>query len=346
MNQVQTRGGRRQSIKGITGGAPGALSRESTKIESISGGFQGDLIISDCRKIIVSMTIKVPYNRRVQRFRDKLIGELPRVPNDGASLTSLQGLSTIGLIQSYVTWRMRLIPRKPRAVRIWHGGVTPFQLQKAKNRIAPLINDAIAGNDLEQYLSESVRKAGIDLDPTRRQNRSRRDIDMVLTRHGLHHFHIGARTKFNPKGRSDALVFAEVSPDEFRIAAISDHRAFDTEDKTGERQRFFRTCLSYISKDIPPGEGFTSSPVLSSGHSLEVRAFARKCSDEMDRLDSKLDQPEFFKDLYGQQTNGDGDTPSALPPKVSLSWHFEDLIFGILDTRNGRFFPLLPYFQR
>ena len=91
-----------------------------------------------------------------------------------------------------------------------------MQLQLAKARLVPLLTDVAAGGDLEPYLSELARKSGIDLARSFQPSR-RRDIDMVLTRDGLHHFHVGARTKSNPKGRSDTLAFAEVLQDQFRI---------------------------------------------------------------------------------------------------------------------------------
>ena len=283
------------------------------------------------------------YTPRIERFRESLIKELPRVPNDRASLESMHALSTHDLILSFVTWRMRLIPKKPRAVKFWSGGVTPMQSRLARAKLEPLLNDVRVGRDLEPYLSESVRKAGIDLAHPGPAGR-RRDMDMVLTRHGLHHFHVGAKTRSNPKGRSGALVFAEVLPDEFRVVAISDHRAFEHESE--ERKRFFRICMAYMAKDIPPGEGFMPNPVMSSGHSVLVWAFARKCCDEIKRLDPSLDDPPFIDGLYSQLKPANGVPSIARPASPDMAWYFNDLTFGMLDKATMAFFCLFPYFQR
>jgi hypothetical protein len=177
---------------------------------------------------------------------------------------------------------MRLIPTKPRVVRIWSGGVTPSQFQSAKRKLRPLLEKVTAGKDLTPHLSDLVHKKGVILPGAGGRGR-RQDIDMVLTRHGLHHFHVGVAGHGNPKGRSGTLVFAEVLEKEFRIVALSDHRVFEM--RSAEQRRFFEICHAYMAKDIPPGQGFMANPVVSSGHSLLVTLFADRCDDEMRRLD-------------------------------------------------------------
>lgn len=283
------------------------------------------------------------YSPRVQRFREEILRELPRVPNNRGSRESLRAMPMHTLILSFVTWRMRLIPRKARAVKIWAGGVTPMQFRVAKPELRPLLQDVSAGNDLTPYLSDLVKTTGIVL-PDARAAGQRQDIDMVLTRHGLHHFHVGARTPNNPKGRSGSLVFAEVLADEFRIVAMSDHRAF--QHGTTERLRFFEICLSYMAKDVPPGQGFLPNPVMASGHSMLVTMFADTCDEEIRRRDALLDDPAYIDELYkNEQIVRDG-KPIARPKIPSLTWHFEDLTFGILDKKTMVFFCFFPFFAR
>ncbi len=160
---------------------------------------------------------------------------------------------------------------------------------------------------------------------------------MVLTRHGLHHFHVGITGPGNPKGRSGILVFAEVLDKEFRIVAISDHRAFVQ--GSPEQLRFFRICDSYMAKDVPPGQAFMANPVVTSGHSMPIMLFAIKCEDEMLRLDPLLDDPAFIDKLYHDQ-------PVARPTNPSMAWHFEDLRFGILERQTMVFLCIFPFFAR
>jgi hypothetical protein len=202
---------------------------------------------------------------------------------------------------------------------------------------------AAAGKDLTPYLSDRVNRIGIDLDESSPKAK-RRDIDMVLTRHGLHHFHMGVRGAANPKGRSGSLVFAEVLEDEFRVVALSDHRAFEQGDP--EQLRFFKNCYAYMAKDIPPGQGFMMNPVMSSGHSMVATMFANQCEAEMDRTDPLLDDPEFVDKLYNDPPIIRAGEPVRPPREPKLEWYFNDLEFGILDRKSKVFFCKFPFFAR
>lgn len=287
------------------------------------------------------MTDRVPP--RIQAFRDALVKGLPRVPNDRVSRQSLEAMPTHRLILAFVTWRMRLIPTKPRRVIFWSPGVTPLEARVAQSKLRPLLEAVNRGWDLTHYLSDRVNTVGVDLSQARPGTR-RRDIDMVLTRHGLHHFHVGIRGSANPKGRSGSLVFAEVLEKEFRVVALSDHRAFAP--GTAEQLRFFQICHAYMAKDVPPGQAFMTTPVMASGHSMLVTKFADRCDDEMRRLDPLLDDPEFVDKLYNDQPILRDGQPVIRRAKPSLTWHFEDLQFGILDRRSMVFFCIFPFFAR
>jgi hypothetical protein len=283
------------------------------------------------------------YPPRIQAFRDEMINLIPRAPRNQASLEFLRAMPTRQVILAFVNWRMRLIPAKPRAVTLWSGGVAPLQFQAAKPKLRPLLEKVAAGKDLTPHLSGDAKNKGIVL-PGARPAHRRKDIDMVLTRHGLHHFHIGIPAPGNPNGRSGTLIFAEVSEKEFRIVAISDHRAFEL--GSAQQLHFFATCHSYMAKDVPPGQAFMAHPVMMSGHSMLVALFADKCEDEMLRLDPLLDEPAFIDKLYhGQPILREGQ-PVARPANPSMAWHFEDLRFGILDRQTMVFFCIFPFFAR
>jgi hypothetical protein len=283
------------------------------------------------------------YSPRVQAFRDWMIKALPRAPNDKASRASLEALPTRQLILAFLTWRMRLIPAKPRKVRLWSGGVTPSEFRAAQPRLRPLLEKVEAGKDLTPYLSDLVMTKGVVLPGANPADRGK-DIDAVLTRHGLHHFHVGVVGPSNPKGRSAALIFAEVLDKEFRIIAISDHGAF--EHLSAEQLRFFGICRAYVAKDVPPGQAFMANPVMSSGHSMLATMFALKCEDQIERLDPQLDDPAYINKLYNDQPIFRDGRPIARPSRPSLAWYFDDLKFGILDRRTKVFFCIYPFFDR
>jgi hypothetical protein len=241
------------------------------------------------------------YPPRIQAFRDSMIKGLPRTPNDKASRASLEAMPTRRLILAFITWRMRLIPAKPRKVSLWAGGVTPLELHAAEPRLRPLLKKIEAGKDLTPHLSDLVMTKGVVLPGANPADRGK-DIDAVLTRHSLHHFHVGVVAPSNPKGRSGVLIFAEVLDKEFRIIAISDHGAF--EQGSDEQLRFFGICDAYAAKDVPHGQAFMGNPVMSSGHSLVVTLFADRCEDQIERLDPELDDPAFIgSSLLGMGRN-------------------------------------------
>ena len=222
------------------------------------------------------------YPPRVHAFRTSIIKKLPKAPNDKASRASLEAMPTRRLILAFITWRMRLIPAKPRKVALWSHGVMPSEFRAAETRLRPLLKKVESGKNLTPHLSNLVMTKGVVLPGANPADRGK-DIDAVLTRQGLHHFHVGGVGPGNPKGRSGLLVFAEVLDKEFRIVAISDHRAFAR--GSPEQLRFFNICSAYVAKDVPPGQAFMANPVISSGHSMIVTLFADHCEAQIERLD-------------------------------------------------------------
>ena len=283
------------------------------------------------------------YSPRVRLFREEMIELLPRAPNNRASRETLRAMPTRLLILAFVTWRMRLIPVRPRRVTFWSGGVAPQQAYLARQSLRPFLQMVEAGTDLTPYLSTLVTTKGIVL-PGASGGDLGKDIDMVLTREGLHHFHIGAASAANPRSRSRTLVFAEVLEREFRVVALADHGVFQA--GSAGQLDFFAICRSYMAKDIPPGQAFMANPVMTSGHSVLVMHFADRCEDEIERLDQLLDDAAFIDRLYeGQPIVRDGQ-PVRRPANPVMQWHFEDLQFGILDRTTAVFFCLLPFFVR
>jgi len=280
------------------------------------------------------------YPKRIKALRSEVIRAVPRVPNDKHALVHMEGMHTRQLILAFVTWRMRMIPAKPRTVKFWPAGIGPHY-PRMRQALRDFVAKVSAGDDLNPFLSLGVNTRGYIVPG---QGAARDDRDMVLTRMGLHHFHIGARSASNPTGRSDHLVFAEVTADDFIVVALSDHNAFRM--GSPESLHFCRICQSYIGRNVPPGQGYMLNPGMSSGHSMTVSLFSLKCEDEMQRLDPLLDDPAFIDKLYnGHPTDQDGQ-PVGRPSKPSFKWHFDDLRFGILEQKTLVFFCIFPFFTR
>jgi hypothetical protein len=288
----------------------------------------------------VSLT---PYPARVQAFRDALIKEMPRVPSTLASLAKMHAMGTRDLILAYITWRARLIPAKLRTINPWLPSVDPGQFPRLEHDLRVFLRKVVAGEDLTPHLSDKVRTAGYVV-PDSGVRFPKQDRDGVLIRYGFHHFHIAAASDDNPKGRGRYLLFAEVSETEFTLVAVSDHDALTP--GSAESARFHGVCRAYLERDLKPGEGLMTNPVMSSGHSLVMRLFSDQCEAKIAQLDPQLDDPRFIVALWGGQPIERAGQPISLPTRPRFHWHFNDLVFGILELKTQVFFNVFRYFAR
>ena len=166
----------------------------------------------------------------------------------------------------------------------------------------------------------------------------RRNVrDAVLTKTGLHHFHVGAVNAANPRGRSGRLVFADVTDDEFRIIAISDHSAFNI--GSDEWKRLFGISHRYIQSQMPGGGPHMAYPVMSNGDSMPLFMYAMHCEELLMRIDPQLDDPAFADQLYASRSVEEGRAVQR-PPRTNFRWYFSECDLGVTETKSGEFFPL------
>ncbi|MBK3737649.1 hypothetical protein G3A39_00305 [Paraburkholderia aspalathi] len=243
-------------------------------------------------------------------------------------------LATHHLILTYLTWRMRFVPVRSRKVAIWSGGVDPHHFAAIASQVRPLIGKVERGEDLTPHLSGLVNTLGFAMPEVSAEKR-RHKKDHVLTKTGLHHFHVGAMTGANPRGRSGRLVFADVTDDEFKIIAISDHAAFSI--GSAEWTRLFGISNRYIQSQLPAGAAYMAFPTVSSGHPLELVVYADHCDEMMTQTDSRLDDRAFVESLYSENNAVDGQ-PLLQPARPTFKWHFENCDFGMLETKTRTFF--------
>lgn len=280
--------------------------------------------------------MRANYPPRVQALRKELITETPKVPNDRATAAHMSAFGTHQLMLVYLAWKMRLVPAKPRKVLIWSGGVDPRYFSTIRSQLQPLLGKVERGQDLKPHLSGLVHRRGFAV-PEGSKEKLRYELDGVLTKTGLHHFHVGPITPSNPCGRSGRLVFADVTDDEFKIIAISNHDAFDTGSK--EWSRLFGISRRYIQSQVPPGAAYLAYPTMSSGHPLELVLYANRCEELMMRLDARLEGAAFVDTLYSI-SDAAGSKLLERPAKPNLKWHFENLDFGLLERKTRVFFRM------
>ncbi|MEH4661147.1 hypothetical protein [Phytobacter diazotrophicus] len=275
------------------------------------------------------------YSLSIKRFRQVMIKELPKVPNTPVAIEELEKMPTRVIISKYITWKIRTIPIRKRNIEIFPTGIDLNVFIKMYPDIKVFLNKVVKGNDLNPYLSEQVRTHGVVLPGASLKSKGK-DIDTLVLREGLYHFHFAPRDNKNPKGRSNFLIFADVSKDTFTIVTIAPHRVFDHNSE--DAHRFFEIRRRYLEKDIPAGQSYMLNPTMTSSHTLEIFSYALHCENTIHCLDPKLNDDEYISQLY---VDGKLQNPSLEQPrKTDLIWYFHDLNLGILERNKGHFFGL------
>jgi len=155
---------------------------------------------------------------------------------------------------------------------------------------------------------------------------------------GYHHFHLGENIE--PQGfatRTNDLLFAKVTREQFDVIAIFDHSVFDLERSANdemrpERQRLWEVFHEHSSQGMPPGSAYIiPSMITTSGHSIHLVRLADEYSRIVRELDPKLDEKVFLAELYAS-------AKQTVPKNPNLSWHLHVLDLGLLEGNTNTFF--------
>jgi hypothetical protein len=168
---------------------------------------------------------------RIKRFRLALIKAIPRFPNDRAALQHMRGKHLGDLLIDYVSWRSRYVGTRPRSVTIEPAALADPKWSSMSAEIGSFLDKVRRGDDLTPHLS--IKPHTQDYTPAAHipgatAEERRLDKDFVLNTKGYHHFHLGAAAE--KKGhtvRTNDVLFAEVTRDEFNVIAIFTHEVFD-----------------------------------------------------------------------------------------------------------------------
>jgi hypothetical protein len=88
-----------------------------------------------------------------------------------------------------------------------------------------------------------------------------------------------------------------------------------------------------------------SRPVMASGHAMDVILFSDRCEMEIERLDPRLDDPDFVARLYESHPADTSGNAFPRPANPVLAWHFEDMQFGLLEKKTQVFFCISRILQ-
>ncbi|GLQ32747.1 hypothetical protein [Litoribrevibacter albus] len=274
----------------------------------------------------------------ITKFKEELVRVLPFFPNNKDTQQELLDQSISSVMFHYIHWASRFVPSRRRKVIIDPQVTKDSRWKLVKERINILLAKVRAGEDLTPYLSLKAHTKGYT--PSDRILSGEADCwddkDFLLNTMGFHHFHLGK--SINAKGiseRTNEVIFARVSRDEFHVAAIFDHSVFDSDKDEHERMNEERTRLWKIYDDfstqgLPPGTVYMSNLITTSGHPLHIHDITREYTHVLNELDHKINNREFENSVYEE-------TKLIKPRKNKLVWHINDLDLGLLDKANQFF---------
>jgi hypothetical protein len=277
-------------------------------------------------------------SKRVKDFRLGLAKQIPRFPNNRASLKALQAKALGPLLIDYTNWAIRYVAPRPRAIVRESSATSDPRWQSLSSEIQVLLSKVQLGHDLTAHLSLEAHRHGFTpaASATGPDTNRWADKDMLLNVMGYHHFHFDAVP--HSQIRSDDVLFAHVTRDTFIVVGIFNHTVFEPTDPgepmTAERNRLWKIFAERSARGAPAGSVVVQPPIVLSGHSIYFVNLSKNYARVIKGIDSKLDDPGYVRGLY--QKAG-----LRVPAKPKLRWHLQYLDLGLLDKDN-RFFFLWP----
>lgn len=277
-------------------------------------------------------------SKRIKAFRRELIKQIPRFPNDRASLQAAEAKSLTDLLITYIGWRLRYVAQRPRTVTGRSALDGDSRARALQPNIDAFLQAVEAGDDLTPYLSLLPHTHGYTpaADPGGTGGDSWADKDFLLNVMGLHHFHLGMTKE--SKGhmvRTNEVLFASVTRDSFEVIGLCDHAAFESDPggpMTPERQRLWSIFEARQQNGLLPGQlaigGYGNLGVTMSASPVAVVRAAQRHIKILEEIDPKLDDLTYVRGLYDE---------GHVPAKPKLRWHYNHLDLGLLDEKAGSF---------
>ena len=281
-------------------------------------------------------------SKRVQEVQNALVGVIPRIPNNKKSFESLRSKHLTDLLIVYNCWRLRNVAVRPRMVTGLSALESDHRTDALRENIEVFTNAAKAGMDLGPYLSRKAHRHGYVMpsDPELTDTVTWEDKDFTLNAMGLHHFHLGLRKQSSGlMERTNEVLFAFVTRDSIEILGLFDHSVFDwsvDDGMTQERERLWSIRDEYLARGEQPGaillDGYGGLGITTAGTPTMISIKAMQQAGLIREIDPKLDDCKYVETLF---------SGLAVPSKLSLEWHYNDMDFGLLNKPSGHFILLM-----
>lgn len=267
---------------------------------------------------------------RLKKFRNNLIAAIPRFPNNKATLQALQAMRLTDLLIAFLGWKVRSVGTRPRQVMRAHLLDKDPRAATLKPNIEALFNAVEAGDDLTPYLSLAATSDGFTIPDRNHPKGLWADKDFLLNVMGFHHFHLGmTQEAAGHIQRTNEVLFALVSRNEFEVVGLFTHDAFERDaqgNMSPERRRLWSTYERRLAEGRLPGEmyigGMAGMGISGSGAPIAIVETAFHYVRQIQHYEKQLKNFEFAKTLYS-----DG----CIPPKSKFEWDFNHLDLVLLD---------------
>jgi len=279
-------------------------------------------------------------SKRIREFKDDLIKKLPFFPNDKETLFELKGQNLQDVMVHYLHWQTRQVPARSRRVQLAPEVTSDKRWKFLKGNVSDLFEKVRNGEDLSPHLSKRAHKKGYT--PSQRIRDGEvdnwEDKDQMLNTKGFHHFHLDMHIQNSGlSNRTNDVLFAKISRENFHAIAIFDHSVFDSVGVSGvmndERTRMWDIHKKYLTLDMEPGTTYISHPISCSGHPIYLIRMSDFYVGIIEDIDHKLDDRVFVNDLFDQ-------AGLPHPKKIKLNWHIDGLDLGLLDKSSAAFFNI------
>lgn len=277
-------------------------------------------------------------SKRIKKLRGEVIKAIPKFPNNRETKEKLEGMPLATLLIHYLNWMIRYVSIKPRKTIIEPTVTADPCWRLLRGQVNALLDKVRSGENLIPYLSIQQHSKGYSSETSKTGPDVDRwaDKDFLLNVMGFHHFHLGEKVEAAGHiERTDDVLFARVSREDFTAIGIFNHSVFEPtgDEMSAERKRLWKIFDEHIGRGVPPGSVVIPSPIATSGHPIHVVSTAQEYSHIIYDLDPKLDDPSFVNELY---VGGKASAPAQL--KLEWALNFSDL--GIHEKRSNHLFVL------
>lgn len=282
------------------------------------------------------MTLLATEPKRIAAFRKQLARQIPRFPNDAASLRALEQKSLGSLLIDYINWRIRYMGVRPRAVVIDPIAAAHSAWSAKQGIVAPFLEKVKRGDDLTPHLSLQPHTRGFSPSAGAQGATVEErwaDKDMLLNAMGYHHFHPSLTIEQGGFAtRTNEILLAQVTRDQFIVVGLFEHSVFETNPDgslTPERERLWRVFDEHSTRGAPPGSVVMQPPgIATSGHSLPVVFAAQNYARCVAQADPVIDTAEFQRDFFR-------DAGIDPPSKPKWGWIMNHLDLVIYERKSG-----------